>query len=548
MLKSLDINNFLIIENLSVNFHDGLNVLTGETGAGKSILLEALGFALGFARKSNLIKPGNDRAEVSIELELNGKHPVSNLFAEAGLPVAKELLIRRVVFRDGRKQAYVNDKRVSADFLRSVSTTLVEIHGQHDDRGILNPKRHNFVLDEFANLNTEKLEILWLELSEAKKYLKNIENLFDDVLEEKEFIRHSYTQIMELNLIPNEDIELDKKRKLLQQADRLRGELNKITDLIGNDGAEGALSTAIRSLERISEKVEGKLDLSILFLRRAMSELIEGSHGVSNFLTELSFSQADLEAIEDRLFEIRSIARKHNILPSNLINLRNELGSKLKTFESSSDEVGKLRIKINTLEEDYSKYANQFSILRKDAARELDSKINAELEPLRLAKANFKTEIRGKTPGLSGIDEIAFTVSTSSGSPFGALNQIASGGELSRFVLALKVCMSGKKKGSTMIFDEIDRGVGGGTAAAIGRRLRKISNGSQVIVVTHSPQVAAYGGHHLLVKKEVYAEKTSLNIFPLDHAARIEEIARMLSGDKLTLESREMAKVLLASV
>jgi DNA repair protein RecN (Recombination protein N) len=548
MLKSLDINNFLIIENLSVNFHDGLNVLTGETGAGKSILLEALGFALGFARKSNLIKPGNDRAEVSIELELNGKHPVSNLFAEAGLPVAKELLIRRVVFRDGRKQAYVNDKRVSADFLRSVSTTLVEIHGQHDDRGILNPKRHNFVLDEFANLNTEKLEILWLELSEAKKYLKNIENLFDDVLEEKEFIRHSYTQIMELNLIPNEDIELDKKRKLLQQADRLRGELNKITDLIGNDGAEGALSTAIRSLERISEKVEGKLDLSILFLRRAMSELIEGSHGVSNFLTELSFSQADLEAIEDRLFEIRSIARKHNILPSNLINLRNELGSKLKTFESSSDEVGKLRIKINTLEEDYSKYANQFSILRKDAARELDSKINAELEPLRLAKANFKTEIRSKAPGLSGIDEIAFTVSTSSGSPFGALNQIASGGELSRFVLALKVCMSGKKKGSTMIFDEIDRGVGGGTAAAIGRRLRKISNGSQVIVVTHSPQVAAYGGHHLLVKKEVYAEKTSLNIFPLDHAARIEEIARMLSGDKLTLESREMAKVLLASV
>jgi DNA repair protein RecN (Recombination protein N) len=548
MLKSLNINNFLIIESLSVNFHDGLNVLTGETGAGKSILLEALGFALGLSGKSNLIKLGNDRGEVTVEFELNGKHPVWSVFSEAGFPAAKELLIRRVVFQDGRKQAYVNDKRVSADFLRSVSTTLVEIHGQHDDRGILSPKKHIIVLDEFASLNTEKLENLWFELSEAKKYLKKLESLSDGIIKEKDFINDSYSQIMNLNLIENEEIELDKKRKLLQQADRLREELIKITDLIGNDGAEGDLSAAIRGLERIGEKAEGKLNLSISFLHRAMSELIEGSHGVSNFLIDLNFSESSLEAIEDRLFDIRSVARKHNILPSNLINFCNELESKLKIFEGSFDQVSNFKVKINSLEGQYSKHAKDVSSLRRNAAKELDQKINAELGSLRLEKANFKTYVKSKAPGFLGVDEIAFTVSTSSGSPFGALNQIASGGELSRFVLALKVCLSGKKKRSTMIFDEIDRGVGGGTAAAIGRRLRKISTGAQVIVVTHSPQVAAFGRHHLLVKKEIYLEKTSLNILSLGPEARIEEIARMLSGDKLTLESRDMAKVLISSV
>jgi len=548
MLRGLDIRDMLIIDRLDLAFQPGLNVLTGETGAGKSILLDALGFVLGWRGRAELVRSGADQGEVTAVFELGGGHPAHGVLDEAGLPGGSELILRRTNARDGRKTAYVNDRRCSGEVLRRLSDTLVELHGQQDDRGLLNPRGHRQLLDAYAGAEDAlaTCRAAHRQAGEARRRLDAAEAGLAEIRAEEDFLRHAVTELDRLAPEPGEEETLDTRRRLMQAAERIGEDIVKAHTALGYDGADGHLGNALRWLEDVADRAEGRLDAPIAAIGRAMAELAEAEQGVAACLDALAFNPAELEETEERLFAIRGLARKHGVAPDDLAGFAQTLRTKLDRLEGGSADLAALRDAVAAAEAAHTAAAETLTALRRDAARRLDAAMAAELAPLKMERASFATEIASAEPGPEGADAVAFTVATNPGAPAGPLNKIASGGELSRFLLALKVCLMRGRSGATMIFDEIDRGVGGATADAVGRRLARLAERAQVIVVTHSPQVAARGQHHWRVAKRVEAEMTFSTVTQLADADRVDELARMLAGDTVTEEARGAARALLA--
>ena len=545
MLKSLQIKNILIIDQLELNFEPGLNVLTGETGAGKSILLDSLGFVLGKRGQMNLVRSGAQQGEVNVEFYLEKSHRVWEILKHAGFEIDGELLIRRVMSNDGRKQAFVNDKRVTSDFLRSFSEELIEFNGQNDDKGLLNRRNHRSYLDSFLGLETISLAKLWRSITDTISELDKIRDNALSSAVDREFVQYSLKELEDIGLIPEEEVLLDQRRKVMKESEGIRENLSKLLYDLIDEGAEKKIANSIKALHKLKENFFSELDLAVSAMERSYNELGEATEIIQKLYDSLKFSLSELEETEDRLFLIRGLARKHQVDVSSLIDLREEFKVKIESWGNSENLVASAEEKLNKLFDEYKRRAKILSNKRICGAREFDKSVQKELKPLNLEYAKFKTEISSKSSGPEGNDNISFTVSTNAGVIYGPLNKIASGGELSRFTLALKVCLSAKKDKSSMVFDEIDSGVGGKTADAIGRRLLEISKNEQVLAVTHSPQVAALADLHVLVQKKVVDSETFCSVASLAPNKRVEEVARMLSGSKLTDEAREMAKVLI---
>ncbi|MCK0170512.1 DNA repair protein RecN [Aliiroseovarius sp. S1123] len=549
MLRSLDIRDMLIIDRLELEFQPGLNVLTGETGAGKSILLDSLGFVLGWRGRADLVRAGADQGEVVAEFDLPSEHPARAVLEEAGIPVADELVLRRINRSDGRKTAWVNDRRASGEVLRALSDSLVELHGQQDDKGLLNPRVHRLLLDEFAGLggSVDGVRTAWRSVAQAAKSLDEARVRIEAAKAEEEFLRHAVDELDSLDPQPGEDAELDARRRLMQGAERIGEDISRAHQALGTgEGAEARLGDALRWLEGAAEQAGDTLDAPIAALGRALDELGEAVSGVEAAIDSLSFNPHELEQVEERLFAIRAMARKHQTTPDELGVFAEDLRGRLAALDAGADEIAGLETALADARAQYDKAAQALSKARQGAAIRLDQAMGAELAPLKMERAVFTTDITAAEPGPDGVDAVTFTVATNPGAPSGPLNKIASGGELSRFLLALKVCLTRDATGLTMIFDEIDRGVGGATADAVGRRLADLASAGQVLVVTHSPQVAALGGHHWRVSKSVTDGVTLSTVSHLSSDQRVDEIARMISGDTITDAAKAAAKELLA--
>ena len=537
MLRSLDIRNMLLIDRLSLAFGPGLNVLTGETGARKSILLDCLGFVLGWRGRADLVRQGASQGEVTAVFDLPASHPARAVLTEAGIDLEDdELILRRVNGGDGRKTGFVNDRRVSGEVLRQLSDTLVELHGQHDDRGLL---------DAFGAIDLAPVREAWSARRTARRDLDGAEARLAAARAEEDFLRHAVAELDQLLPEAGEEATLDTRRRAMQGAIRIREDVARALKMLGGDGAEGAMVDAARWLEGAADKAEGRLDEPLAALSRALVELGEAHRGVEDALSALDVDPGQLEATEERLFALRALARKHNVLADDLAGLADELRQRLDRIDAGEAQIAALRRQVEDAEAAYDAEADEVTRARTDAAAGLDRAVTAELAPLKMERAVFQTLVSPGEPGPDGRDEVAFTVATNPGAPSGALDKIASGGELSRFLLALKVCLARGNDALVLIFDEIDRGVGGATADAVGRRLKRLSDDAQVLVVTHSPQVAALGANHFRVSKSVHDDMTTSTVAALSPPERVDEIARMLSGDRITDAATGAARALL---
>ena len=548
MLRGLDISNMLIIERLELGFQPGLNVLTGETGAGKSILLDALGFVLGWRGRADLVRQGAQQGEVTAWFDLAPDHPAQAVLEEAGLPTGEELILRRTNSSDGRKTAWVNDRRCSGEVLRALSDTLVELHGQHDDRGLLNARGHRAILDEFGDHGAllNRCRSTWRDLGQAREALDQATAAQETIRAEEDYLRHAVDELERLAPEEGEEAALDAKRRLMQGAEKIRSDVVRAYEIMGQEGAERQLGDALRWLEGAAGQAEGALDEPMAALSRAMVELDDALTGVAGAIDAMSFNPLELEEAEERLFAIRALARKHDVLPDALAGFAAGLRGKLDTLDAGDAGLRELGLDLKKAQEAYDTAAEKLKTARGKTSARLDKAVSAELAPLKMERAVFQTLIEPSEAGPDGMDAVSFTVATNPGAPAGPLGKIASGGELSRFLLALKVCLTRGQTGLTLIFDEIDRGVGGATADAVGRRLSALAQSGQVLVVTHSPQVAALGAHHWRVEKAVKAGMTTSNVIPLSPMERVDEVARMLSGDTVTDAARAAAEALLA--
>ena len=548
MLRALEIRDILLIDHLELGFEAGLNVLTGETGAGKSILLDSLGFVLGWRGRAELVRSGAAQGEVTAVFDLPDGHAAFAVLEEAGIPQASELILRRVNTSDGRKTAWVNDRRCSGDVLRALSEHLVELHGQNDDRGLLNPRGHRSLLDDFAGLGPKLAELrgLWRARAKAASELMAARKAIEALREEEEYLRYSVAELDKLSPKAGEDEALDRQRRQMQGAEKVRSDIVRALSVLRDEkGAEDSASEALRWLEAVGGEAAELLVEAIEALERGLNELALASDAVEDTLRAMEFSPAELEACEERLFAIRGLARKYEVQPDDLAEHAETLRTKLEQVDASDAELGALEAASKAADAAYRAAAEALSAARRTAAAKLDAAVMAELAPLKMERAVFTTELTEGEAGPEGSDSVSFVVATNPGAPAGPLAKIASGGELSRFLLALKVCLTGGASDVTMIFDEIDRGVGGATADAVGRRLRALGEGGQVLVVTHSPQVAALGQHHWRVEKSVINGQTLSTVKPLGVEERIDEVARMISGDTITVEARAAAKALL---
>ncbi|NNU80020.1 DNA repair protein RecN [Halovulum dunhuangense] len=548
MLRELTIRDILLIEELDLDFHPGLNVLTGETGAGKSILLDCLGLVLGWRGRADIARQGASEGEVGAVFDLVPGHAAHAVLEEAGLPRDDQLILRRITSADGRKRGFVNDRRASGEVLRALSATLVELHGQQDDRGLLDPRGHRDLLDAFGGLEPlrDRVRSAWRALAAARKARIDAEETVARAARDADFLRHAVAELDAFAPEPGEDDRLDAHRRRMQMAGRIRDDVARAVDLMGGDGAEGRIAEAMRWLETVADRADGALDEPLAALGRALAELGEAQMATEGFLERLDVDPFELERTEERLFALRGLARKHDVLPDDLADLADDLRRKLAAIDGGAEQTARLRQEEAAAQAAHDAAAAALGAARREAAGRLDAAMAHELAPLKLERAVFRTDVSDAEPGPDGCDQVSFTVATNPGAPPGPLARIASGGELSRFLLALKVCLTGRSDGLTMIFDEIDRGVGGATADAVGRRLAQVAQASQVLVVTHSPQVAALGAHHFRVAKSVEAEVTRTRVAALDPEARVDEIARMLAGDVITDAARSAARALLA--
>lgn len=536
MLVGLDIRNILIIDHAEIIFTNGLNVLTGETGAGKSILLDSLGFVLGWRGKTEIVRTGADFGEVSVWFQVETDHAVKEILDANNIPWEEELLIRRVISADGRKTAWINGRRAPRELLIRISTLLIEIHGQHDDKGLLDQRSHIRLLDMFAanSSQREAVKEAWRKLKKVNNEYQEEQKKFSAFETEESFLRYALDELTKADPKDGEEQELDVKRRMMQSSEKIKDDIIKAQNAVGGNGAEGLILDAMRWIETASGKSDGPFDDALASLSRASTELGDAVGIIEGLVDTLDFDVHELEMLEERLFEIRGLARKHKISSDQLPQFKAELENKIEEFSFSAEKLSSLEAKIREFDLEYNVAASKLSKSRLIAGAELDKLVTAELPFLKMENAHFETNIISASRSADGYDEVSFLVSTNKGTSKGPIGKIASGGELSRFLLALKVCLTKGYTAVSMIFDEIDRGIGGATADAVGRRLVRLSKNAQVLIVTHSPQVAALGDEHFQVVKSINSQNTLTEVTKLQGDAKIEEIARMISGDKIT--------------
>lgn len=554
MLVSLSIRDVVLIEKLDLGFGAGLSVFTGETGAGKSILLDSLSLALGARADSGLVRHGAPQLSVIAEFDPPPFHPARVLLAAQDMDVADcPLVLRRVVTADGRSRAYVNDTPVSVGLLRKVGDELVEIHGQFESHGLLDPATHLSVLDAFAASGEARraTRTAWDAWRSAAKARTEAEETLKRARAEEEALRHAHDELKALDPKPGEDAELAASRALLQHGEKLVEAMNAAMVALRAKGeVEASLRSAQRSLERVASLAEGKLEPVIAALDRAAVEAAEAVGQLEHVSADIDMDPRHLEKVEERLFALRAAARKHMIEVDQLAALKADLAAKLAALDGGGDDLAKLAKAEQATRTAYVEAARALSKLRAEAAGRLDVAVAAELPPLKLDKARFTTGVvtlEENGWGPDGLNSVEFLVSTNPGAPPSGLGKIASGGELSRFMLALKVVLARTSPTPTIVFDEVDSGIGGAVAAAVGERLARLGTDLQVLVVTHSPQVAARGRQHYKVsKREVEAGKVLTGVAELARDERREEIARMLAGETVTDQARAAADSLMA--
>ena len=561
MLRSLSIRDVVLIDSLDLTLHDGLCVLTGETGAGKSILLDALGLALGNRADQRMLRPGAPHAVVTAVFEVDADEALTALLDERGVaPDDGILVFRRVVGADGRSRAFVNDQPVSAGLLRDLGDLLIEIQGQFEQRGLLNSATHRALLDAYGGLTAaaNRVRALWDDWREAERKHQAAEQAQRQARTDQDFLRHALEELDSLDPQAGEEADLASRRAFLMSRETVLEAIAEATDALagadGQPGAEAAVATARRVLERTAAKAEGYFDEIVAGLDRAASELAEALAGLNALVAGADPDGRSLEEIEARFFALKDVARKHRVEVEALPALRESFAARLAMIDAGDDRLRALAAALAQARDAYVKAAERLSRDRTKAARRLDQAVNGELPPLKLEKARFETLVQRQGDadwGPSGIDHVSFEVATNPGATPGPLGRIASGGELSRFLLALKVVLAAVGPPRSLVFDEVDNAIGGATAHAVGERLEHLARDRQVLVITHSPQVAARGRHHWRVRKEPVGgpaeDRLATRVGMLSPDERREEVARMISGASITEEARAAADRLIGA-
>jgi DNA repair protein RecN (Recombination protein N) len=557
MLVALTVQNVVLIEKLDLAFDAGLTVLTGETGAGKSILLDALGLALGARADAGLVRQGATQAGVTAEFNLADDHPVLAILKEQEIEADGGLILRRQLGSDGRSRAFVNDQPVSIGLLRRLGDALIEIEGQFEAQGLLDPATHQQHLDGYGGNDSKvaacaKAHRRWRDSVAA---YETAQAELDRAKADEDYLRHAVEELELAHPLPAEETELVAERALLANRAQLIEAIDAVTvELAGDKGADRAIAAAQRRLDRLGDRLGDQathqLQPVVAALDRASIELADAIGQLQHMAADLDADPKRLDKIEERLYLLRDLGRKHQVPVEALPDLLEKLTQRLANLDDRGQNMAKLQAEVESSRKLYIDAASALSKARQKAAKAMDAAVNAELAPLKLDKARFATRIETAAEehwSATGWDRVTFEVATNPGAPPGPINRIASGGELARFMLALKVTLAANQPVPTLVFDEVDAGIGGATAAAVGERLKRLAKAVQLLVITHSPQVAALGHQHWRVEKSGSKTLTTTTVRPLDEPARREEIARMLSGATITDEARAAATKLLAS-
>jgi len=552
MLIRLSIRDIVLIERLDIEFAGGLAVLTGETGAGKSILLDAFALALGARGDAGLVRHGAEQGQVIAAFELGPRHPARHILSDNGIAVEDPLLLRRVQLADGRTRAFVNDQPVSVQILKSIGSSLVEIHGQHDERALVDPASHRRLLDAYAGLESDvdALAAAWRAWRTAEADLSAHRARVEDTRREVEFLRHAVDELRRLAPEADEEASLAERRGAMMQAEKVAGDLDDARELLAGSGsALPALAAACRRLEKRAQQAPALIEPTIKALDQALIALEEARAQIEHAIEAAKFDPRELERIEERLFALRAASRKYNVAVDGLAALAARYAADLAVLDAGAEALIGLERSAREAERQYRDAAGALSAARQRAASALDRAVNAELKPLRLDRARFLTEIATEpgSAGPDGIDRVEFWVQTNPGTRPGPLMKVASGGELARFLLALKVVLADRGSAPTLVFDEIDTGAGGAVADAIGVRLARLAERVQGIAVTHAPQVAARADRHYLITKETLerGKRVATRVAEVTADHRREEIARMLAGSEITEEARAAAQRLI---
>jgi DNA repair protein RecN (Recombination protein N) len=552
MLARLSIRDIVLIERLDIEFSRGLAVLTGETGAGKSILLDAFALALGGRGDAGLVRHGVEQGQVTAVFDVPKGHPATAILSENGLEDNGEMILRRVQLADGRTRAFINDQAISVQTLRAVGSALVEIHGQHDERALVDAATHRRLLDAFAGLEKDvaALEQLWDGRRTANAALEEHRASMERAAREADYLRHASDELRQLAPKDGEETALAERRTTMMQGEKIAADLREAQDAVSGDHSPvPALSAAVRRLERRAAASPALVDPAVKAIDAAINALEEAGQHLAAALVAADFDPAELERIEERLFALRAASRKYSTPVDRLAALAVQYAADVALIDAGAEQLKKLEAAAKDADERYGLAAKKLSGLREKSAQKLDKAVNAELAPLKLERATFTTQIESDpdSPGPQGFDRIEFWVQTNPGTKPGPLMKVASGGELSRFLLALKVVLSDRGSAPTLVFDEIDTGVGGAVADAIGARLARLAGKVQVMAVTHAPQVAARASQHLLISKDSLdkGKRVATRVNALVADLRREEIARMLAGAEITAEARAAAERLL---
>src|SRR5918995_976978 len=552
MLVQLAIRDIVLIDKLELNFRDGLSVLTGETGAGKSILLDAFALALGGRGDGSLVRHGEPQGQVTAVFDCPLDHPARRIGAEAEIDTGGDLILRRVQVADGRTRAFVNDQPVSVQVLRQVGSALVEIHGQHDDRALVDPVTHRAILDAFGGLQNEARAVAEAarRVREAKAALNEHRARVERARKEADFLRHAVEELSALAPQAGEEVALADRRLVMMQAEKVAQDLADAFEAIGGHGSPvPTLSAAVRKLERRAGQAPALVEPCVGALDAALIAIDEARASLEEAIRQTEFDPRELEQAEERLFALRAAARKYNVPADRLAELRERFVSDVQAIDAGEERLTALERALAAAEEAYVAAARTLSAGRRRAAKALDSAVQKELPPLRLEGARFLSEIATDedTRDAAGFERVEFWAQTNPGTRPGPLMKVASGGELSRFMLALKVVLADKGSAPTLVFDEIDTGVGGAVADAIGQRLARLAARVQVLAVTHAPQVAARADRHYLISKSALdkGKRVATRVAEVAADKRREEIARMLAGAEITAEARAAAERLI---
>ena len=551
MLARLSIRDIVLIDRLDIDFGSGLAALTGETGAGKSILLDAFALALGARGDTAMVREGAEQGQVIAAFDLANDHPARRLLAENDLGGDDDaLIVRRVQFADGRTRAFINDQPVSVQVLRALGAALVEIHGQHDERAFVDATTHRALLDAYGDLEGDAAVAarLWDERRARESAVAAHRAEVERLSREAEWLRHAVDELTRLAPETGEETMLAARRTAMMQAERVAEDLRATHDNVsGPQSPVPALSTAVRRLERRAAQAPALIEPVVKALDAALTALDDASRHLEGALQAANYDPNELERIEERLFALRAAGRKHNVQVDELAALGRRYQSDLTLIDASAERLAVLEQEARAAAARYREAAEELSAARRSAGQKLDKAVNAELKPLKLERAQFSTQIDSEGEGPNGLDRVEFWVRTNPGTRPGPLMKVASGGELARFLLALKVVLTDRGSAPTLIFDEIDTGVGGAVADAIGVRLARLASGVQVIAVTHAPQVAARADRHYLITKDALSKgkRVATRVAELEAERRREEIARMLAGAEITAEARAAAERLI---